>query len=462
LGALSIATGDASAQHRREKPAPADSMCSSLRDSMPDMPDMPGMQHGHGMCSNVMIGPLGISQERMGSGTSWMPDSSPMHANHAMWGAWTAMIHGVAFAEFDDQGSERGDTQLGIVDWEMLMLMRKIGTGLLHLHGMVSLEPATIGPRGYPLLLQTGESYEGQPLHDRQHPHDLLMELATMFQQPIAKDLAVELYGGPAGEPALGPVAYMHRPSAQSDPLSPLGHHWQDATHISYGVATAGLYSRVWKLEGSWFNGREPDANRWNVDLRRLDSYSGRFSVNPTGRLSFSSWYGYLASPEGLRPDQHVHRYGASAMYGGRGISGGSWASTLIWGANATAGRVENSAIAETNLEIGQNNAVFGRAEYVRKSGEELALPNERSDRQFDVGSLLAGYVREVVSIPGGTIGVGALVSVNLVPRSLEPFYRTRTPSGLDIYVRVRPKRMAMPVDTTKSQMRAAESGGHR
>ena len=177
-----------------------------------------------------MLGPLGISHVRMGSGTSWMPDSSPMHATHAIWGNWIAMIHGVAFAQYDDQDSRRGDRQLGITDWEMLMLMRRVGSGMLHLHGMASLEPATIGAKGYPLLLQTGESYKGAPLHDRQHPHDFVVELAALFQQPDREaNLAVELYGGLAGEPALGPVAFMHRPSAQNDPLAPLGHHWQDA-----------------------------------------------------------------------------------------------------------------------------------------------------------------------------------------------------------------------------------------
>jgi hypothetical protein len=397
---------------------------------------------------DMMIGPLGISHVRMGSGTSWMPDSSPMHANHKMWGDWTAMLHGVAFGQYDNQGSQRGDTQFGIVDWEMVMLMRQLGTGMLHLHGMASLEPLTIGAKGYPLLLQTGESYKGQPLHDRQHPHDFVMELAAMFQQPLAKNLAFEVYGGPAGEPALGPVAFMHRPSAQNDPLSPLGHHWQDATHISYGVATVGLYSRTWKIEGSWFNGREPDENRWDLDLGRFDSYSGRVTLNPTGRLSVAGWYGFLPSAEALHPDESVHRYGASASYGGRGLAGRSWSSMLLWGANEHGGVAQNSLVAESNLEIGEKNAVFGRAEYVRKSAEDLVLAGVPPDRQFDIASLVGGYVREVVSIRGGSIGIGGRASVNFVPRGLQPFYGTRTPAGIDIYVRVRPKKMvsgAMP-----------------
>lgn len=418
------------------------------------MASMPGMERADHDMAAMMTGPLGISHIRMGSGTSWMPDSSPMHASHRMWGDWTAMVHGVAFAQYDDQGSRRGDRQFGIVDWEMLMLMRRIGTGMLHLHGMASLEPATIGAKGYPLLLQTGESYEGEPLRDRQHPHDFVMELAAMFQQPIASNLAIELYAGLAGEPALGPVAFMHRPSAQNDPLAPLGHHWQDATHISYGVLTAGVYSRQWKLEGSWFNGREPDENRWDLDLGRLDSYSGRLTVNPAGRLSLAGWYGYLPSPEALHPGEAVHRYGVSALLGGRGLHGGAWESALIWGANDHGGHVSNSAVVESNLELGLKNVVFIRGEYVRKSAEDLVLPSVDPEREFDVRSLVAGYMREVVSIPGGTIGVGGRVSINFVPDALEPFYGTRTPTGIAVYVRIRPKRMATQAMSMPMPMR--------
>src|SRR4051812_17803122 len=168
----------AAAQHPHPAPPRRDSTMQRS-DSMRSM----AMHDDHDMAA-MMIGPLGISHLRMGSGTSWLPDSSPMHANHKMLGDWTVMLHGVAFGAYDHQGTQRGANQLGIVDWEMAMAMRRIGTGLLHLHGMASLEPMTIGSRGYPLLLQTGESYKGRPLIDRQHPHDLVMELAAMFEQP--------------------------------------------------------------------------------------------------------------------------------------------------------------------------------------------------------------------------------------------------------------------------------------
>jgi hypothetical protein len=400
-------------------------------------------QHRHEMM-DMMAGPLGISHARMGSGTTWLPDSSPMHAIHTMAGDWMLMLHGVAFGFYDHQSTDRGASQLGLIDWEMIMAMRQIGTGLLHLHGMTSLEPATLGARGYPLLLQTGESYKGSPLVDRQHPHDLFMELAAMFEQPLASDLATFAYVAAVGEPALGPVAFMHRPSAQSDPFSPLGHHWQDATHISYGVATAGLYSRRWRLEGSIFNGREPDENRWNFDFGTMDSYSGRLTWNPTGRWSVAGWYGFLKSPEELQPDESTHRYGASALFSGRGWYGGEWASFLLWGANDHGGHPENSIVLESNLEIGRLNSVFGRYEYVKKSAEELVVPGVPPEQEYNINSVVLGYLREVASIPGGTVGVGFRGSVNFIPRLLEPTYGTRTPAGFALYARIRPKRAAM------------------
>lgn len=409
-------------------------MASALPAQMPAAP------------SDHMTGPLGISHARIGSGTSWLPDSSPMHALHTAWGSWNVMFHGSASLVYNDQLSRRGDTQLGLVDWEMLMAMRRIGTGLLHLHAMTSLEPATIGAQGYPLLLQTGETYRGAPLHDRQHPHDFFMELAAMYQQPVASDLAYSFYAALAGEPALGPVAYMHRPSAQNDPLAPIGHHWQDASHIMFGVLTGGLYGRRWKLEGSLFNGREPDENRWNIDLRgrSLDSYSGRLTLNPTGRLSVSGWYGHLESPEALHPDDPVDRYGASILYGGNGWRGGHWASGVVWGANRAHGRVQHSVLVESNLEVGSRTSLFGRVEQVTKSAEELVLPGFDEEAEYDLRSLVLGAVREVASLPGTSLGLGVRGSVNFVPSELEPTYGTRTPKGIAVFLRLRPRRMVM------------------
>src|SRR2546422_8709713 len=197
-------------------------------------------------------GPPGIPESRMGSGPSWLPATPPLHAAHYRLGRWTLMLHGVGFFQYDWQGGSRGSNQVGLVNWAMAAASRPLGGGQLQLRAMLSAEPWTIGSRGYPLLVQSGESYRGAPLHDRQHPHDLFMELAALYERPVGRNLGLSVYLAPVGEPAVGPVAFPHRPSAADDPLAPISHHWQDGTHITFGVVTAGGFTRAGKLEGSW------------------------------------------------------------------------------------------------------------------------------------------------------------------------------------------------------------------
>jgi hypothetical protein len=389
----------------------------------------------------MRAGPLGIPESRMGSGTSWLPDASPMHAAHVVLGRWTLMLHGKGFLQYDWQGGARGSSQVGLINWAMAAASRRVGGGRLELRGMLSAEPWTIGRRGYPLLIQSGESYRGAPLHDRQHPHDLFMELAALYERPVTRNLGLSLYLAPVGEPALGPVAFPHRPSAADDPFAPISHHWQDGTHITFGVVTAGVFTRRVKLEGSWFNGREPDEQRTGFDYsgRRLDSYSGRVTVNPGSRWSMSAWYAYLKTPEVLHPEESLHRYGVSALTTQPFGRTGQWASAIIWGANDPIGsaQVSNSVLLESTLDVDGTNAFFGRAEYVRKRAEELALVPPASE--YDLGALALGYVRTVGTVAGLVAGVGVRGSVNIVPSSLEVEYGSRTPVGVAVYLRLRP-----------------------
>ena len=399
------------------------------------------MDMQHSMKMNE--GPLGIPESRMGSGTSWLPDASPMHATHMVLGDWTLMLHGRGFAQYDWQGGPRGSDQVGVINWAMAAASRSLGGGRLELRGMLSAEPWTIGSRGYPLLLQSGESYRGAMLHDRQHPHDVFMELATLYERPVARNLGLSLYLAPVGEPAVGPVAFPHRPSAADDPLAPISHHWQDGTHITFGVVTAGVFTRRAKLEGSWFNGREPDEHRTGFDYagRRLDSYSARLTVNPDPRWSVSAWYGYLKSPEVLHPDESLHRYGVAALTTQALGRRRQWATALIWGANDPIGLggPSSSVVLESTLELGETNALFGRAEYVRKSAQELDIASAPATAQYDVGALALGYLRTVGTVAGLATGLGARGSVNFVPSSLEGEYGGRTPVGLAVYVRLQP-----------------------
>lgn len=391
---------------------------------------------------SMLGGPLGISMDRMGSGTTWIPDAVPLPMYHAMAGKWELMAHGTGFVQYDDQGSDRGNRQFGSTNWTMLMASRKVNDDLFQARAMISAEPATITSNGYPLLLQTGESNKGVALHDRQHPHDFLMELSALYQAHLTTQLGLELYAAPSGEPALGPVAYMHRPSALDNPVAPIGHHWQDATHITFGVLTTGIYGKRWKLEGSVFNGREPDDQRWDIDPIRLDSYSGRLTVNPDSQWSMTAGYGFLKSPEALHPDESIHRLVAS-LINARQLGHGQWATSLVWGANDISSNQgwTNTALFESEAILDRHNTVFGRLEFAQKSAEELVLPTTSfaANQRFNVGNLSLGYIRDVIEMLGATGGFGVMGTVNRVPADLTPIYGTRSPLGGLVFFRVRP-----------------------
>jgi hypothetical protein len=401
---------------------------------------MAGMDMSAPGATAGMAGALGISMERMGSGTTWIPDAVSLPARHFMGRKWTAMLHGFVFGQYDYQDGPRGDEQFGSLNWGMLMATREVGGGWLQFRTMLSLDPATVTGRGYPLLLQTGESYRGEALRDRQHPHDFLMEVAALYERPVAADLALSLYVAPSGEPALGPVAFMHRPSAMDDPVAPIGHHWQDATHITYGVITAGLFSRRWKVEGSIFTGREPDDRRWNFDPITLDSYSARTTFNPDSQWTFTAGYGSMNDPEALHSGD-MQRLVVSAMHGRRIGDAGQVATSLVYGTNAVSGHGRSHAVlVESEAVLDRRNTLFGRVEVVQKSAEELVIDPATADADdlFSVGHLSLGYIREVVALRGATLGIGGRGTINLVPTALESTYDSRTPLGALIFLRVR------------------------
>ena len=247
-------------------------------------------------------GLVDVPLQREGSGTSWMPDATTMAAVHGpTLGGWRSMLHAVAFVQYLRDEEPRGVSQFGSVNWIMGEVRKGAGTGELAFRGMLSLEPWTIRGCGYPNLLASGEVCDGHAIVDRQHPHDLLMELSARYVRPVAEGVALQIYGGLAGEPALGPVAFPHRPSAMVSPIAPIAHHWLDATHLSFGVVTAGLYGQRWKAEGSLFNGREPDDERLGLDLAALDSYSARVTFLPTQPLGFAGVGGTSRGGGGAR-----------------------------------------------------------------------------------------------------------------------------------------------------------------
>ncbi|HET6361385.1 MAG TPA: hypothetical protein VFH11_04950 [Gemmatimonadota bacterium] len=395
----------------------------------------------------MRAGPIGEPRNREGSGTAWLPDATPMYALHGRSGPWELMLHGSLFVHYLDDGGDRGREEFGATNWVMGMARRPALGGDLTLKTMLSADPWTSGECGYPDLLATGEFCEGEPLHDQQHPHDLFMELAGVYERALAEDLALQLYAGPVGEPALGPVAFPHRISSFPNPIAPIGHHWLDSTHIAFGVATAGVYGYRWKAEASLFNGREPDAERYNIDLDALDSYAGRLWFLPTERWALQVSAGRLNEAEVHEPGGtpiDVTRVTASATYHRPLMEEGLWSSTVAWGRNREGSEATQAFLGETNLNLAERDLFYGRLEVAEKVGGDLVLPEDLEEESFMVGKLGLGYVRHLRPLAGLVPGFGAGVTIARVPDDLEPFYGSTSPVGLQLFFRLRPAPMPM------------------
>jgi hypothetical protein len=398
-----------------------------------DSMDMPGMNMS-GM--SMMAGQLGgYSMMRDASGTSWQPDSAPMDGATWKSGDWTGMAHGYIDFVYDQQNGPRGDSKAFSVSMLMLMAQRPLGPGTLTLRSMLSLDPA-MGPAGYPLLLQTGETANGvTPLIDRQHPHDLFMELAGVYAVPLDHGSSVFVYVGYPGEPALGPTTFMHRFSGVDDPAAPITHHWLDSTHITFGVITAGLVHDAWKIEGSVFTGREPDQQRWDFDPARLDSYSARLSWNPTADWALQVSYGGIHSPEQLTPNVNQRRVTASATYN-RPLKDGNWQTTFAWGRNYNQpGNMLDAFLFESAVTW-DRSTVFARAENVQKD-ELFAAASPLAGQIFRVSEVTLGYVYDIPIAKHLALGLGAQGTLDIVPSAIKFAYGD-DPAGYMPFIRLK------------------------
>jgi hypothetical protein len=402
---------------------PADTGSPDHKSMGHDMSGMKDLPAGGGHAMQSALGPYSMTRE--GSGTSWQPDATPMMGLHTKRRDWSVMAHGFVNAIYDKQTGPRGDEKAFTQSMAMLMGNRPVGPGTLGLRAMVSLDP-TMGKGGYPLLFQTGESADGTtPLVDRQHPHDFFMELAASYSVTLGGDSAVFAYFGLPGEPALGPTAFMHRFSGMRNPEAPLTHHWLDSTHITFGVVTLGASKGPVQLEGSWFNGREPDQFRWNIETRKFDSWSTRLSYNPTPELSVQVSYGDLKNPEQLEPDVRVKRTTASITYHLRQDQN-NWATTLAYGRNKKSGPgvdvSEPGWLLESTYVLRDTHTVFARAEKVKNS--ELFEEGQPLHHQaFNIGKLSVGYIYDFAKTGPVKWGIGGLVGFLEAPSQLDPYY---------------------------------------
>ena len=385
---------------------------------------------------HAMTGVLGpYPRERESSGTAWQPDRSEHMGLMRTSGDWTLMGHGVLNLVYDHQSGPRGDDKAFASGMLMGMARRPLSNGTLQLKASVSPDPL-MGKRGYPLLLASGETADGEThLVDRQHPHDFFMELSASVSQNIGPKSSVFLYGALPGEPAFGPPAFMHREAIMDSPEAPISHHWLNSTHVSFGVVTAGIVLDRVKIEASRFNGREPDQHRWNLETAPLDSTAARLSFNPTAELSLQTSWGRFKEPEQLEPGVDQTRWSASALYADEIAPGWKLAATLSWGRMAMKHDGERHKDDAYALEASLKHegwTLFGRGE-ITENRELL-----EHGPAFRVGKLSAGAVRDFRVAEHLKLGVGGLFAVNFVPDGLAPAYGGHHPTGAMAFVRLK------------------------
>ena len=402
-----------------EDEEPADQTTNGGRISRPDYLGMP-----------VAIQAI-ESDFTSGSGTSRLPGrEGMMHGVHLMSGDWMFMVHGQASLQYTDHKGPSGDSQTYITSMAMVSADRTTDWGRIRFSAMTSLEPA-MDPKGYPNLFATGETAGGVPLVNRQHPHDLFMELSGRVDVNAGSG-SVYLYGGPVGEPALGPSAFMHRSSASNNPEPPITHHWFDSTHITYGVVTLGYSAPKWQIEASAFRGREPDEARWNIETPKLDSWSVRATLNPSPAWSLQASYGHLTEPEAIHPGDDEDRFTASAHYAdGNGLS-----AMAAFSSKSTHGETFTAWLGEANWDIDPRNSLFGRVENVNNSELFPDPLNPLHDQPFRVTKLQAGYARHV-PLGAFDLSFGGSANVYAKPAALDAAYGDN-PWGYTVFMRLK------------------------
>jgi hypothetical protein len=398
---------------------------------------MTNMQHDHSQMNmgEPAQGRLPLPSPHASSGTGWQPASVSAHLWMTSQHGWDLMLHGNIFLRYNQQGGPRGAGKAESSNYVMAMEQHRLGSGTLLLRQMFSAESLTSPHPGFPQLFQTGETYHGQPLVDHQHPHNVFAELAAMYTVPLSEKVSWLLYGGPAAEPALGPVTYMHRASAAENPSAPLGHHLQDSTHTSFGVVTTGFVIDRFKVEGSVFNGREPNEERWSIQPAALDSWSLRASVAPGKNWAAQYSFGRLIHPEALEPEKEK-RQTASVAYN-RPFARGNWATTVVWGRKhkELEGTNQNSYLLESTVNFLQSNYTYMRLELVDK--DEL-FPSAPVHPSFRIAAYTVGGVRDLVDNSVGQVGLGADLTFYSKPAVLDAFYGSN-PVSFSIFLRFRP-----------------------
>lgn len=318
-------------------------------------------------------------------------------------------------------------------NWIMATAARVAGPWTTVVVAGGTLEPFTLADLGSPQVFQTGETFQNAPLIDYQHPHDLAMHLGADVMRavgPARITLGAALVGGPP----IGPTAFMHRASAIENPQVPLSHHQLDATHITHGVARGIVEWRGARLEGATFRGREPDEQRTDLDLGRLDSQAVRIGYTR------GSWDAQVSAAWLTRPERlstyDAERRTASLSYL-RGGGDQTVAVTVAAGQNREAHGNLEAYLAEAVVRPSRGWAAYTRVEWLDKDILDAGFHPVgvgHSHRQSRVGAFTLGGVKDLVTGAFGRLGVGADVTTYRVPANLQDSYGR--PLSMHVFVR--------------------------
>jgi hypothetical protein len=358
----------------------------------------------------------------------------PPHQHNATSDAWQWSIEGAAFFGYNYQKREFTDfDEVESQNWLMTSVEKMFnGSSTLQLLGMFSLEPFTLRDIGSPQVFQTGETFNGAPLIDYQHPHDLIMNLGGEFSHSMgATTLTAAAYVvGPA---PLGPAVFMHRPSAIDNPQAPLGHHYLDATHISPGVVSFGVERAGFGFEAGAFHGQEPDEDRLDLDTAALDSFSARLSW-ADGPWQFQVSGADLKTPERKSPYDATRVTASAAFFKGDEQRSIAW--LAAFGQNREVFGNLEAYLFEATRHVGKD-AFYGRAENVQKDILDAGfhpIGVAHTHRPSRVSALTLGYMRDVASMKWGNFGVGGDITGYIVPDNLKESYGS--PLSFHVFLR--------------------------
>ena len=392
-------------------------------------------------------GPLGIAHSRDASGTAWQPDASPLNAVHFMSDDWMFMVHGLVFAGWDDQSStRRGNNLFMSTNWGMLMAQRELAGGELTLRRCCRSSPRRSDAAAIRCCCRAARRWAAS--------------------RCTTASIRTTLHGA---RRALPPRAQRRRrrralPRARRAsrrsvrPASRTGaRRWairsrRSATTGRTRRTSASAWSRAacsrgfGKLEASWFNGREPDANRWDLDLRepRLVLRSGSPRIRPTNwSLQISG--GRLHSPEQPRArgrsdssdrlgDLRPRRLRRRQLGDDRGLR-----------RELAAGRAADLRSAARVEPRARRAPHAVRARRVR--AQDRARPgrsaSRATDNRYGTAQTTLGYLYDFAPVWSVVPGLGAAFTVDYLGHDLERFYGERVGYGFMVFARLTAPRLA-------------------